>query len=234
MAAAHIVVHYHEVWLKGGNRDFFLSKLRLAMRRALDGLRIARITEPGDRYVIELLDDAELPETLQRLARVSGIANLGVARAVERDPENPLGPLCAAAWEEVRNESFASFAVRAKRSDKRFPINALIIEREVGGYLHDQLQAAGRSFRVDLRNPELTCRIEITPGPVLVYARRIPGAGGLPANTAGRLTCLLSGGFDSSVAAWKMMRRGAHVNFVHFWGGGASQGSPRCTWCANW
>ncbi|MBZ5542033.1 MAG: tRNA 4-thiouridine(8) synthase ThiI [Acidobacteriia bacterium] len=224
MAAANIVVHYHELWLKGGNRDFFLSKLRLAMRRALDGLRIARITEPGDRYVIELLDEAELPETLRRLARVSGIANLAVARAVERDLENPLGPLCAAAWEEVRNESFASFAVRAKRSDKRFPINALTIEREVGGYLHDQLQGAGRSFRVDLRNPELTCRIEITPGPVLVYARRIPGAGGLPANTAGRLTCLLSGGFDSSVAAWKMMRRGAHVNFVHFWGGGAKPG----------
>ena len=232
MTAAHIVVHYHELWLKGGNRDFFLSKLRLAMRRALDGLRIARITEPGDRYVIELVDDAELPETLERLARVSGIANLAVARTLERTAldaasaagKDPLGPLCAAAWEEVRNASFASFAVRAKRSDKRFPINALTIEREVGGYLHDQLQAAGRSFRVDLRNPELTCRIEITPGPVLVYARRIPGAGGLPANTAGRLTCLLSGGFDSSVAAWKMMRRGAHVNFVHFWGGGAKPG----------
>ena len=224
MAAAHIVVHYHELWLKGGNRDFFLSKLRLALRRALEGLRVARITQPGDRYVIELLDDAELPETLERLARVFGIANLGVARSVERDAENPLAPLCAAAWEEVRRESFASFAVRAKRSDKRFPVNALTIEREVGGYLHDQLQAAGHACRVDLSHPELTCRIEITQGPLLVYARRIPGAGGLPPNTAGRLTCLLSGGFDSSVAAWKMMKRGAHVNFVHFWGGGAKPG----------
>ena len=224
MAAAHIVVHYHELWLKGGNRDFFLSKLRLALRRALEGLRVARITQPGDRYVIELLDDAELPEALARLARVFGIANLGVARSVERDAENPLAPLCAAAWEEVRRESFASFAVRAKRSDKRFPVNALTIEREVGGYLHDQLQAAGHTCRVDLSHPELTCRIEITQGPLLVYARRIPGAGGLPPNTAGRLTCLLSGGFDSSVAAWKMMKRGAHVNFVHFWGGGAKPG----------
>ena len=224
MAAAHIVVHYHELWLKGGNRDFFLSKLRLALRRALEGLRVARITQPGDRYVIELLDDAELPEALARLARVFGIANLGVARSVERDAENPLAPLCAAAWEEVRRESFASFAVRAKRSDKRFPVNALTIEREVGGYLHDQLQAAGHACRVDLSHPELTCRIEITQGPLLVYARRIPGAGGLPPNTAGRLTCLLSGGFDSSVAAWKMMKRGAHVNFVHFWGGGAKPG----------
>jgi thiamine biosynthesis protein ThiI len=77
---------------------------------------------------------------------------------------------------------------------------------------------------VQLDNPELTCRIEITPGPMLVYARRIPGPGGLPANTTGRMVCLLSGGFDSAVAAYKMMRRGAHVNFVHFWGGGARPG----------
>ncbi len=224
MVAAHIVVHYHELWLKGGNRDFFLSKMRQALKRALEGLRIARITQPGDRYLVELADSAELPVALERLQRVFGIANLGVARPVERSDCNPLVPVQEAAWEEVRGETFATFAVRAKRSDKRFPVNALTMEREVGGYLHDQLLAAGRSVRVDLKNPELTCRIEITPGPILVFARRIPGAGGLPANTAGRLTCLLSGGFDSAVAAFKLMRRGAHVNFLHFWGGGARPG----------
>jgi tRNA uracil 4-sulfurtransferase len=86
------------------------------------------------------------------------------------------------------------------------------------------LREVGRSVRVQLDDPEMTCRIEITPGPMLVYARRIPGTGGLPANTTGRMVCLLSGGFDSAVAAYKMMRRGAHVNFVHFWGGGARPG----------
>jgi thiamine biosynthesis protein ThiI len=59
---------------------------------------------------------------------------------------------------------------------------------------------------------------------LVVYARRIIGPGGLPPNTAGRLVCLLSGGFDSAVAAYKMMKRGAHVSFVHFWGGGAAAG----------
>ena len=76
----------------------------------------------------------------------------------------------------------------------------------------------------NLDDPELTCRIEITPGPMLVYARKIPASGGLPANTTGRMVCLLSGGFDSAVAAYKMMRRGAHLTFVHFWGGGARPG----------
>lgn len=224
MATAHIVVHYHELWLKGGNRDFFLHKLRLALRQALEGLGVMRISQPGDRFVIELGSGESVDAAMARLDRVSGIASAGIARIVERRAEDPLGPVCEAAWEEVCSEQFHTFAVRAKRSYKGFPVNAMAIEREVGGYLLDRLRAEGRDVRVKLDGPDLTCRIEVTPGPVLVYARRRPGPGGLPANTAGRLVCLLSGGFDSAVAAHKMMRRGAHVSFVHFWGGGARPG----------
>ena len=98
------------------------------------------------------------------------------------------------------------------------------IEAAVGRYLLDQLRAAGRNVRVNLSEPELTCHIEITPGPALVYARKLEGPGGLPANTAGKLTCLLSGGYDSAVAAYHMMKRGAHLSFVHFYGTGARPG----------
>jgi thiamine biosynthesis protein ThiI len=231
MPAAHIVVHYHELWLKGNNRRFFLHKLRHALQRALEGLPITRISHPGDRLVIELSDNFELDETLRRLARVSGIAYLGIGRLVT-PPSKPssdstddvLAPICAAAWEEIRRERFSTFAVRAKRSDKCFPVSTMAIERHVGGYVFDRLASEGRSPRVDLENPDLTCRIEIARGLLLVYARRIPGPGGLPANTAGKLVCLLSGGFDSAVAAFKMMKRGAHLSFVHFWGGGARPG----------
>jgi thiamine biosynthesis protein ThiI len=226
MPSAHIVVHYHELWLKKGNRNFFLHKLREALRRALEGIAITRISHPADRLVIELLDGAQLEAALLRLARVSGISHLGVARVIERtyDKADPLDPIRAAAWEEIRGEQFSTFAVRAKRSDKSFPVNAMAIEREVGGHLFDQLQAEGRQALVDLAHPTLTCRIEVTRGPTLVYARRIAGPGGLPPNTGGKLLCLLSGGFDSAVAAFKMMKRGAHLNFVHFWGGGALPG----------
>jgi len=216
-----IVVHYHELWLKGRNRDFFLSKLSLALRRALDGLSVTRIGRPGDRLLIELDDEAHLPEAIARLRRVSGISSFAVARTVERD----LDALCRGAWEEVSQEKFSSFAVRAKRSDKSFPQDVTVIERTVGGYLLDHLRAAGHDVRVNLDHPELTCRIEIPPSPLaLVYARRVPGPGGLPPNTGGRMMCLLSGGFDSAVAAWKMMKRGAHMTFAHFYGGGARPG----------
>jgi thiamine biosynthesis protein ThiI len=226
MASAHIVVHYHELWLKRGNRRFFLHKLREALRRALDGIAVSRISQPADRLIIEITDVTTVDEALQRLTRVSGISHLAIARVLRRSDlhADPLETLRDAAWEEIRNEQFTSFAVRARRSDKGFPLNAMAVEREVGGYLFDKLQAEGRNVRVDLKVPDLTCRIEITRGPLLVYARRIIGPGGLPPNTAGRLVCLLSGGFDSAVAAYKMMKRGAHLSFVHFWGGGAAAG----------
>jgi tRNA uracil 4-sulfurtransferase len=230
-ATKTIVVHYHELWLKKGNRSFFLHKLREALRRALEGIAVAGISHPADRLVIQLGENADLEEALRRLERVSGISHLGVARVIGRSPaarasspEDQVAPIRAAAWEEVRDEQFSTFAVRARRSDKSFPLNAMALEREVGGYLFDRLEAQGHTACVDLKNPALTCRIEVTRGPVLVYARRIPGAGGLPANTGGKLLCLLSGGFDSAVAAFKMMKRGAHLSFVHFWGGGARPG----------
>ena len=226
MASAHIVVHYHELWLKGGNRRFFLHKLREALHRALDGIAVTRISRPADRLIVEIADAAHVDEALQRLTRVSGISHLAIARVLRRSDlhADPLDTIRAAAWEEIRSERFATFAVRARRSDKDFPLNAMAVEREVGGYLLDKLQAGGRNVRVDLERPDLTCRIEITRGPLLVYARRIVGPGGLPPNTAGRLVCLLSGGFDYAVAAYKMMKRGAHLGFVHFWGGGAAAG----------
>ena len=256
-----IVVHYHELWLKGGNRRFFLGKLVLALRRTLAEFPVERFGQPGDRIVIELGEGAPVEQVIARLQRVLGVAYFAVARPIERfagrasrrgstlsnadnagdggsedsgasastvgDADNvkkDLDALCRVAWEEVEPLAFSNFAVRAKRSDKSFPLRVDEIEIAVGRYLLDHLRAAGRNVRVQLDDPELTCRIEITPGPMLVYARKIPGCGGLPANTTGRMMCLLSGGFDSAVAAYKMMRRGAHLSYVHFWGGGARPG----------
>jgi thiamine biosynthesis protein ThiI len=220
-----IVVHYHELWLKGENRRFFLSKLHMALKRALEGLPVERILRPGDRLLIEFGEGASADEAVARIKRVFGVAFYAVARVVPRGSADDLAALGHAAWDEIRGEKFETFAVRAKRSDKTFPQGSVEIDVSVGQHLVNQLRAEGRSARVKLNDPDLTCRIEIPPGPsLLVYARKIPGAGGLPPNTAGRMTCLLSGGFDSAVAAHKMMKRGAHLNFVHFWGGGARPG----------
>lgn len=215
-----IVVHYHELWLKGRNRRFFLGKLFAALRQSLGGIAVLRIEQPGDRFLVRLGAEASLEEAIQRIERVFGVAYYAVARPVEREME----ALCRAAWEEIEPLRFSTFAVRAKRSDKTFPHSTMVIESTVGRYLLEKLRSEGREARVRLKEPDLTCHIEVTPGPLLVYARRIAGAGGLPANTAGRVTCLLSGGYDSAVAAYHMMKRGAHLSFVHFYGTGARPG----------
>jgi tRNA uracil 4-sulfurtransferase len=215
-----IVVHYHELWLKGRNRRFFLGKLLRALRRSLEGLSVQRIEQPGDRLLLQLAGEQGLEQALARVQRVLGIAYYALAQPVERNLES----LCRAAWEEVEPLPFKTFAVRAKRSDKSFPHGTIEIETAVGRYLLEKLREQGRDVRVQLKDPDLTCHIEVTPGPLLVYARKIPGPGGLPANTAGRMMCLLSGGYDSAVAAYLMMKRGAHLGFVHFYGTGARPG----------
>jgi thiamine biosynthesis protein ThiI len=221
----YIVVHYHELWLKGGNRRFFLGKLITALRRSLEDLGLAKLHCPGDRVLLELADGAPVEPVLERVGRVLGVANFAVAREIPRDDSDlEMRAICQAAMDEVEGAAFQSFAVRVKRGDKSFPLRTSEIEPIVGRHLLEKLRAAGRDVRVNLNEPDLTCRIEITKRSALVYARKIQGVGGLPANTAGRLMCLLSGGFDSAVAAYKMMRRGAHVSFVHFWGGGARPG----------
>jgi tRNA uracil 4-sulfurtransferase len=215
-----IVVHYHELWLKGGNRHFFLGKLFTALGRSLEGVGVERIEQPGDRFLVRLREGASVTAATEQVRNVLGVANFAVAQPVERD----LDAICRAAWNEVEPLPFATFAVRAKRSDKTFPHPAMQIEAAVGKYVLDRLRGQGRDVRVELRDPELTCRIEITPGPALVYARKIEGCGGLPANTAGKMACLLSGGYDSAVAAYRMMKRGAHLSFIHFYGTGARPG----------
>ena len=220
MANSVIVVHYHELWLKGRNRRFFLGKLFTALRRTLEGIAVQRIEQPGDRFLIRLGEGASVEEAAARVEKVFGVAYYAIARPVERE----LAAVCEEAWNEIEPLRFDAFAVRAHRSDKTFPHSTMEIERTVGSFLQQRLREAGRSDRVHLKAPDVTCHIEITPGPVLVYAHKVAGPGGLPANTAGRIACLLSGGYDSAVAAYHMMKRGAHLSFIHFYGTGARPG----------
>ncbi|HEX4643173.1 MAG TPA: hypothetical protein VH161_06885, partial [Candidatus Acidoferrales bacterium] len=110
-----IVVHYHELWLKGGNRRFFLSKLHVALKHALEGLPVERILRPGDRLLVEFGEGASAEEAVARIERVFGVAFYAVARVVPRGSDDDLAALGRAAWEEVRGEKFATFAVRSKR-----------------------------------------------------------------------------------------------------------------------
>jgi thiamine biosynthesis protein ThiI len=209
-----LILHYHEIWLKGANKNYFLSRLRDAIRQSVADLPVASLKSISDRLILTPADDAALPHIIERLRRVFGLAYIAPAREVP-SALDALGP---AACEMMAEANPRNFAVRAKIADSAYGMNSMELERELGRRVLEHLRAREASVRVKLHEPEVTCQVEIVPGKALIYAQRVEGPGGLPAVTSGRLVALLSGGFDSSVAAYKMMRRGCHITFVHFFG----------------
>jgi thiamine biosynthesis protein ThiI len=143
-----------------------------------------------------------------RLARVPGVANLALA---ERTATS-LDAMKRAVERAVDGRSFGSFRITARRAFKTFPFSSVELNRALGAHVLSLHPTA----RVDLEHPELTVHVEVLPHEAFVYCDRRPGAGGLPVGSGGTVTALLSGGIDSPVAAWRMMKRGCRVVFVHF------------------
>jgi thiamine biosynthesis protein ThiI len=146
-------------------------------------------------------------EVRERLRRVFGLANFAVAGRAAPDAAG----IGDAILRDLPAGDVASFRVTVRRADKQFPLPSPQLEREIGGRVQD-----ARGWRVDLDRPALNIRVEIVPGEVFYSFGTERGAGGLPMGTAGRVVALLSGGIDSPVAAWRMMRRGCHTALVHF------------------
>lgn len=201
------VVHYQEIALKGKNRPWFLKRLVRNLRRAVADLDVTEIKTVMGRIEVVLGPTAEPAAVGERIRTVFGVANYSYAGRAPQD----LDAIAAAILQDLGDRTCASFRVSARRADKRFPMLSPEIEREIGGRIHE-----ARGWKVDLTHPELTIHIQMLTRDAFYYFGKERGSGGLPTGTAGRVTCLLSGGIDSPVAAWRMMKRGCDVTFVHF------------------
>jgi tRNA uracil 4-sulfurtransferase len=202
-----IVVHYKELALKGKNRPWFIKHLVRNLRTALTGLNVKSVRSVTGRIEIDLGAGAQWSAASERISRVFGIANFSLAGRAPHD----LDEMAAAILVDAGDRRPASFRVSARRSDKRFPFTSPQIERHVGGRIQE---ATG--WPVNLDDADLTIHIEMMSDHAFYYFGKEPGAGGLPTGTSGRVACLLSGGFDSPVAAYRMMRRGCPVLLIHF------------------
>lgn len=194
-------------------RRQFVTRL---VRNLKDALRSEGIAPRVERSHDRLLTWVERPEQVAALQRVFGVQSLSL---VERRPWRSLDDVVAAgvaiAAERVRGRRFA---VRARRvGDRaRIPLGSRDVEHALGAAL---LPGAAR---VDLSSPEVTVHVELRPGEAHFFAERLPGPGGLPLGCEGRAVALVSGGFDSVVAAWQMARRGVAQDFVFCNLGGAA------------
>ena len=201
-----IVVHYNELALKGRNRPWFVQMLVRNIRTALAGLAVPAVRSVMGRIEIEI-GPASWDDVRQRLKSVFGIAYYSYAGRAPLD----LDAMASTILADLADRSPSSFRVTARRTDKRYPLTSPQIEYEIGGRLK-----AAKGWRVDLSNPELTVHVDLLPDHVFYFFGKEPGAGGLPTGTGGRVACLLSGGIDSPVAAYRLMRRGCSVLLVHF------------------
>jgi len=210
-----VIIHYHEVALKGRNRSFFEQRLVHNLRMAVRDVGGKQVDALQGRIRVILSPDASWPLVRDRIARVFGIANFSLAQSAPFGDDTPhlLDPLKHAIGAAISNLAFNTFRVSAKRSDKRFPLTSIDVEREIGAHV---CEVTGKS--VNLRHPDLTVHIETLIKDAYYFMGREEGPGGLPVGTSGTVACLLSGGIDSPVAAFRLMKRGCTAIFIHFHG----------------
>jgi thiamine biosynthesis protein ThiI len=201
------IVHYAEISLKGGNRPLFLRHLRQNLERATSDLGVGPVRRLPGRLVLDLEGQVDPATVCDRAARVCGVASVSPGLAVE----SSLAAMKDAVAALVEGRHFRSFRITARRAFKTYPKTSVELNRELGALVLTLVPT-----RVDLGNPELNIHVEVLPNEAFVYADRIPGPGGLPVGVSGTVAALLSGGIDSPVAAWRMMKRGCRVLFVHF------------------
>jgi thiamine biosynthesis protein ThiI len=229
LATPIIACAYAEIALKGRNRSLFLRKLINNMQQMLAGEPVARIEHVESRLLVHLADPDRAAAVADRLRRVFGLQWVSPVAAIPRSEVDDDLAADLAAEREPRLERVAAaatrlalahrgearhFKIETRRSDRGFALKSPDISRAVGHAVGEALGLPGRMVQ-----PDLTVNVLVLKENILVFAEKILAYGGLPFASSGRSLVLLSGGIDSPVAAWLMMRRGSRPEFVHFYSG---------------
>lgn len=202
----HILIRYGELSLKGKNRKNFIHRLSDNLKKALKGFPTLEFEAQYDRmYVYLHQEDSEA--VCEVIAKVFGISSFSPAMKVEPTMEAVLDSINQA----IDLSTPHTFKVKARRHDKSFELNSDAINRAVATQI-----LKNSDWKVDVHNPEVTILIEVRADAIYVMTEKIEGAGGFPVGVGGRAMVLLSGGIDSPVAAYLMMKRGIHLEAIHF------------------
>ncbi len=203
----YVVMHYGEVSIKGKNRPIFLRRLVRNVQQAVGDLGETAVQMLSGRLLVAVPMGVPWACLDERLRSVFGLANF--ARCMEAPHD--LEAIKQTVSRVLHDRTFVSFRITARRAFKELPFRSLELQQVLGAHV-----LATHRTRVDLDDPALTVHVDIVPRRALVYVEKIAGAGGLPIGIIGVVLSLLSGGIDSPVAAYRMMKRGCQVDFVHF------------------
>ena len=212
-----VLLKLGEIVLKGRNRQQFERLLHDNIRRAVRDLGIeVRVWQREGVIVVRvagaeaggLVAETAVDLVAERMTHVMGLARVCRAVRVAKEPDAAI-----AAAVQLAAGCQGSFAVRARRRDKRFPITSAELAVQIGSRIQQEY-----GYPVNLRAPDLTVFVEVDQREVFVFTQGWPGQGGLPVGMSGRALVLMSGGIDSPVAAYRMMRRGLRCSYLHFSG----------------
>lgn len=198
-----LLVRMGEIFLKGDNRNFFIKALVRNLRKALEGTDCTLELTQGRIFLRDIRD---MDEVIRRATRVFGVHSVSPVVECEKDME----VICARAIELMENCT-GTFKCVARRADKRFPLDSMQINEEVGY----RVLSAHPGLKVDVHKPEHELSIEIRERAYL-YVEKIPAVGGMPVGTGGKAMLLLSGGIDSPVSSYMIAKRGVKLEMVHF------------------
>jgi len=207
MANNCILIHYHEIFLKGDNRKWFENVFLQNVKENVRGLPYDRIIITAARLYIFGIDAGLWDEYSGRLRNVMGLSNATLI--VQIPAELPL--IKSTAESLIVDESFDTFRISARRQYKNYHLTSMQINQEVGAHI---LQIVKKP--VKLKGADLEIFIEIVKGMAYVGFKRITGYGGLPVGVSESAVSLLSSGIDSPVSSFNLMKRGVSLSFVHF------------------
>ena len=199
-----LMMRFSEIHLKGLNRPYFMRMLVERIKEAVKDVH-GHVWLSDSRVYVSAADDMD--EALRRTRKVFGVHS--VCRAVEMD-KGDFTAVCERAASLLAGKQ-GSFKVEARRSDKRYPLDSMDLNREIGHYILEKLP----HLTVDVHTPDHRVYVEIRDHAYL-YSEYLEAVGGMPVGTGGRAMVLLSGGIDSPVAAWMIAKRGVAMSAVHF------------------
>ena len=204
-----ILIRYGELSTKGRNKKMFTQKLASNIKKALVDFPQVKVIPDYDFMYLDL---HEAPEeaVIEKVKPIFGIQSISPVYIVEKDMEVAKKVvLDLLSQEDLEGKTFK---IMTRRSDHTFEMDT----NQINLFLGDAVLEAFQDIKVQLKQPDITVRIDVRREHLMVSLKTIQGAGGLPVGTSGRVMLMLSGGIDSPVAGYLAMKRGMEIQCVHF------------------
>ena len=206
MTYDHIMVRFGELSTKGKNKKDFIRILGKNIKSALSDYPNLGVEVRYDHIYVKLNGEDYAP-IIEILQDVSGIHSLSLVYKTSDDIEN----LKKVALELIKQEEGKTFKVKAKRANKAYPIISDQLNRLIAAEI-----LKNTSLKVDVHNPDILLSLEVRQEGAYIFTKTFKGAGGYPLGAGGKVMHMLSGGIDSPVAAYLLMRRGLTIECIHF------------------